>query len=250
MSCRRPVFAITAADDPVGREVSRPVQIVIIARSRPGGTTPQSVLQIMRLMRILSWALWASMLAAASSTALAGSFNCAVVYDEFESLMNKRFLMQPDQFVRTLPGRISEQQFESVANAGFELYPGRRGMGIGILTTNQNIYAKFLFHWSQEMVDGTKHVIIDELVKYGRVADGHAPDRVGPFRLKPGMSIDIDNGVYVPVGGMASREMERNSVNETGDLLYEVGAEGAVLKAVNGAEVQFPLETLCQQGSA
>lgn len=204
----------------------------------------------MRLTNILIRALCAFMLAAASTAASAGSFNCAVVYDEFESLMNKRFLTQPDQFVRTLPGRISKEQFEGVANADFHLYPGRQGMGIGILTTNQNIHAKFLFHWSQPMVDDASHVIIDEIVKYGRVADGYAPNRIGPFRLKPGMAVDIDSGQYVPVEGGLIQEEELARKRETGDLMYEVGPQGNVLKSVNGAEVQFPLETLCQQGSA
>lgn len=202
----------------------------------------------MRATQFLRQLLRAALLASVSGTALAGSFNCAVVYDEFESLMNKRFLMQPGDFVRTLPGRISKQQFEGVSNADFHLYPSRAGMGIGILTTNQNIRAKFLFHWSQPMVDGTTHVIIDEVVKYGRVADGYAPDRTGPFRLKPGMSIDIDTGSYVPVDqGLVEEDLARK--RKTGDLLYEVSPEGTVLKSVNGAEVEFPLETLCQQDS-
>jgi len=204
----------------------------------------------MRPTTILARALCAFTLAAASTAVPAGSFNCDVVYDEFESLMNRRFLMQPDQFVRTLPGRISKQQFEGVSNADFHLYPGRDGMGIGILTTNQNIHAKFLFHWSQPMVDDTTHVIIDEVVKYGRVSDGYAPSRIGPFRLKPGMSIDIDTGDYVPVEGGLIEEEELARKRQTGDLMYEAGPDSAVLKSVNGAEVQFPLETMCQSSNA
>lgn len=198
-----------------------------------------------KLTRLLS----AFMLAAGTGVAWGQAFNCAVVYDEFESLMNKRFLTQPDQFVRTLPGSISQQQFEDVANAGFVLYPARKGMGIGILTTSQNIHAKFLFHWSQPMVDGTTHVIIDELVKYGRVADGYAPNRIGPFRLRPGTSLDVDTGDYVETGDLVNQEADRAGQRLTGDLLYESGPESSVLKAVNGAQVQFPLDTLCQPGS-
>lgn len=201
----------------------------------------------MRLSIILTQALCALILTAPGVTS-AGSFNCAVVYDEFESLMNERFLTRPDEFVRTLPGRISKQQFEGVSNADFHLYPERDGMGIGVLITNQNIHAKFLFHWSQPMVDDSSHVIIDELVKYGRVDDGYAPSRVGPFRLKPGMALDVDTGGYVPMEGGLVEEEELVRKRENGDLLYEVGPEGTMLKAVNGAEVQFPLETMCQQG--
>lgn len=178
----------------------------------------------------------------------AGSFNCAVVYDEFESLMNKRFLQAPGEFVRTLPGRITKQQFDGVSNANFHLYSGREGTGIGVLKTNQNIYAKFLFHWSQPMADGTTHVILDEIVKYGRVADGYAPSRVGPFRLKPGMIIDIDSGNYIPTEADLIPDEEREKKRRSGDLQYEAGDQGTVLKAVNDAEVEFPLETMCQQG--
>lgn len=193
------------------------------------------------------------MLAAACGVAWGQAFNCAVVYDEFESLMNKRFLTHPDEFVRTLPGSISQQQFEDVSNAGFLLYPGRQGMGIGVLTTTQNIHAKFLFHWSQPMVDDTTHVILDEVVKYGRVADGYAAERIGPFRLRPGASIDIDTGEYVKsegLGGLGGLDADSAGQRETGDLLHEAGPDGAVLKAVNGAQVQFPLDTLCQPGSS
>lgn len=204
----------------------------------------------MRFRRILVRILCVTLLSTAGAAARAGDMNCAVVYDEFESLMNKRFLTDPDQFVRTQPGSISREQFEGVANAGFLLYPARQGMGIGILTTNQNIRAKFLFHWSQPMVDETTHLIIDELVKYGRVADGYAPSRIGPFRLKPGTAIDIDNGVYIPVGAGLQGDDELAAKRETGDLLYETEGDGGVLRAVNGAAVAFPLETLCRPDSA
>jgi hypothetical protein len=203
----------------------------------------------MAIRRTLAQALCAATIAA-SAVAHAGSFDCAVVYDEFESLMNKRFLVQPDSYVRTQPGRISQEQFEGVSNANFLLYPAREGMGIGILQTNQNIHAKFLFHWSQPMTDGSTHLIIDEVVKYGRVSDGYAPSRIGPFRLKPGMSIDIDRGDYVPMGSTRIPEDELARRREAGDLLYETDPDGGVLRVVNGAEVQFPLETLCRSESS
>lgn len=201
---------------------------------------------IMRLTKYLALVVCGFALLPVPVPVWGGNFDCAVVYDEFESLMNKRFLRAPDRFVRTLPGRISKQQFEGVSNADFHLYPRRDGMGIGILTTNQNIHAKFLFHWSRPMADGTTHVIIDEAVKYGRVADGYAPNRIGPFRLKPGMAIDIDSGSYVPVRvNLLQNEATGNKV-ETGDLQYQFGAAGPVLESANDARVQFPLETLCR----
>jgi len=205
---------------------------------------------MIRLFRIPALAWGVALLASLPGAAHGGSFNCAVVYDEFESLMNKRFLVEPGEFVRTLPGRISKQQFEGVSNADFHLYPGRENLGIGILRTNLNVHAKFLFHWSQPMADGTVHVILDVVVKYGRVSDGYAPQRIGPFRLRPGMAIDIDSGDYVPMEAGIIKEDPDGKRHESGDLNYEVGPQGTVLKSVNGAEVEFPLETMCQQGSA
>jgi len=201
-----------------------------------------------RLITTLVLALGAFTLSAAADPARAGNFNCAVVYDEFESLMNRRFLVEPADFVATLPGRISKEQFEGNANAGFHLYPSRKGMGIGIVKTNQNTYAKFLFHWSQPMVDGSFHLIIDEVVRYGRVADGYAPRRSGPFRLKPGMAIDLDSGSYILEQGNLAMEDPDDTDLESGDLKYEAGIEGGerVLKSVNAAQVQFPEETMCQ----
>lgn len=177
----------------------------------------------------------------------AGDFNCSVIYDEFESLMNKRFLVEPSDYVQTLPGRVAKQQFEGVAQAGFQLYPSREGMGVGVLNTNQNIHAKFLFHWSQPMVDGGTHVIIDEFVKYGRVDDGYAPQRLGPFRLKPGMALDVDSGSYVHRERDLAEDDSDSRARQSGDLKYEVNDGGPVLRSVNGAEVEFPLETLCRR---
>ena len=184
-----------------------------------------------------------------SAKVYAGTFDCSVVYDEFESLMNKQFLANPDKYVQTLPGQISKQQFGGVSKANFHLYPSRNGLGIGILTTNLNTHAKFLFHFGDPMADGTVQVVIDELVKYGRVEDGYAPERIGPFRLEPGMSIDIDTGKYVPLPGELTKPEDQQNQTKNGDLLYDVGDNGSVLKAVNGAAVEFPLETLCHQDS-
>lgn len=199
-----------------------------------------------RPARALAVAFGLVTLLPASGTSRANDFNCAVVYDEFESLMNKDFLVAPSELVQTLPGRVSQEQFEGVADAGFQLYPGREGLGIGVLNTNQNVHAKFLFHWSQPMVDGSRHVIIDEIVKYGRVADGYAPSRVGPFRLKRGMALDVDTGRYVPAEDGLGGEDPDAGPREAGDLKHEAVNGGAVLRSVNGAEVEFPLESMCR----
>lgn len=99
------------------------------------------------------------------------------------------------------------------------------------------------------MVDGGTHVIIDEIVKYGRVADGYAPRRLGPFRLKPGMALDVDSGSYVPMEGDLAAEDPDGRKRESGDLKYEANEGGPVLRSVNGAEVEFPLESMCRGGS-
>jgi hypothetical protein len=64
------------------------------------------------------------------------------------------------------------------------------------------------------------------------------------------MSIDLDSGNYTPMDSDLLKADSQENKPESADLQYEVGAEGVTLKAVNGAQVQFPLETLCQQGTA
>ncbi len=85
--------------------------------------------------------------------ALSGYFNCSVIYDEFESLMNKQFLMEPDRFVSTVNQRLSKTEFETLQKGQFLLYEERADMGIAVFRTDENLSGKLLFRWSDPLVD-------------------------------------------------------------------------------------------------
>ena len=51
--------------------------------------------------------LAAAALGLTSTPAVAGPFDCSVVYDEFDSLMNKNFLVKPGSYVRVVEGKLS-----------------------------------------------------------------------------------------------------------------------------------------------
>lgn len=180
--------------------------------------------------------------------ALGGYFNCAVIYDEFESLMNNQFLVEPDRFIATERQSLSRPQFERLQKGRFHLYPERADLGIAIFRTNQNLHGKMLFHW-EEVAGNETHLVIDEAVIFGRVADGYASTRHGPLRLKPGVRIDLDTFDYVipeRTGAAVATAPLRDPL-EDADLVFglDPGTGEPTLAAVNQASLQFPTETLC-----
>lgn len=176
---------------------------------------------------------------------LAGYFNCSVVYDEFESLMNKQFLLEPDRFVSTVNQRLTRSEFESLQKGQFTVYENRAGMGIAVFRTNENLSGKLLFHWDEPLADGQSHLIIENAVIFGSVRDGYGARRIGPFRVKPGYGLDLDNGRYDTSIGQAQTESDGIVV----DLRHGVDPDTgeAVLEAANDALVHFPVESMCNQ---
>lgn len=183
-----------------------------------------------------------------AAPAAAGYFNCAVIYDEFESLMNGQFLVEPDQFATTLHDRITRNQFENLQKGQFRLYTERSDAGIAVFRTNQNLHGKMLFRW-QDAPDQTAHVIIVEAVVFARVADGYGPSVAGPLRVKPGTGVDLDTMSYVSMERDGQRDGDQSvpHTSASADLYYGLGADSGepTLAAANGALVYFPVETLC-----
>ena len=178
--------------------------------------------------------------------AFSGYFNCSVIYDEFESLMNKEFLLEPDRFISTISQRLTKSEFENLQKGQFLVYEERAGMGIAIFRTNENLSGKLLFRWSDPLVDGQSHLIIEQATVFGRVEDGYGPKRTGPFRVKPGFGLDLDTGQYdTRIGQAAGQE------NITVDLRHSIDPESgeAVFEAANDAVIHFPVETMCHQTS-
>lgn len=163
----------------------------------------------------------------------AGYFDCSVVYDEYDSLMLRQFLIEPDRYVTTLRDNFSFEQFFSMQRGLLRLNDRRRGLGVAIVRTNRNASGKFLFSWERNDATTDPVLTIRELVLYGRVADGLDPILQGPILLKPNTELDLDTG----------KTMDQS---DDSDLVYQITADGAaVLSATHGAKIDLPIESLC-----
>ena len=164
----------------------------------------------------------------------AGSFDCGVVYDEFDSFMNKNFLMKPDAFVRTVQGKLSRNDYNSKQKGALLLSPNRKGFGVAIVHTNKNTRGKFLFTWSgRGDLRGSPLMILRDVTLYGRVQDGYGRRNYREIRVSASQTVDLDTG--------------RASQGNTADIWYHVvDAKTIYLEAINGAKLFFPMETLCK----
>ena len=180
--------------------------------------------------------------------ALAGYFNCSVIYDEFEHLMNKQFLTEPDRFVSTVNQRLSKSEFETLQKGQFLLYEESAAMGIAIFRTDENLSGKLLYSWSDPLADGESHLVIEQAVLLSRVQDGLDPRRIGPFRIKPGYGLDLDTGRYDSrIGQAPEDESEQISV----DIRHGIdpGTGEGTFEAANSAVLYFPVESMCSEVS-
>lgn len=162
----------------------------------------------------------------------AGYFDCSVIYDEFDSLMNKQYLIEPDRYVQVRKGQMSRTEFFKWQQGRLRLSADRRGYGVAIIRTNQNLRGKLLFNWNVEEINGEPPVMLEESVLYGRSYDGYAPQRLRPTMIKPTYFIDIDTGAVT-------------EETKEADIAYKFEEGIYYLQAINGAELSFPVETLC-----
>lgn len=186
------------------------------------------------MKRFLITALAAAAMAAASGAAAqARLFNCNVVYDEFDSFMNKDFLVQPQAYGKTLQDKISPSQARKQSGA-LLLRLSRKGMGVAIVRTNKNAYGKFLFSWSgRGDLRGTPLLILRDVILFERVQDGAGVKKRREIRVSASQMIDLDTG--------------RATQGNDADILYQaIDAKTIQLEAINGATLFFPMETLCK----
>lgn len=181
----------------------------------------------------------------APPAARAGYFDCSVVYDEFESLMNKRFLVEPSNYVVTIKDRMSREEYIGLQQGKLLLTGPRAGKGVGVIRTNRNSYARFVFSWGESLHERAPPLVVHETVIYGRVEDGYAPQRLRPLTVNPGFGIDFDEARVLELprddqSGEATPERET-----TADLAHIDSGEQLYIEAVNGATVEFPVESMC-----
>ena len=169
-----------------------------------------------------------------AAPASAGPFDCSVVYDEFDSFMNKNFLIKPETFVRTVQGKLSRGDYNSKQKGVLLLSPHRKGFGVAIVHTNKNTRGKFLFTWSGRGDQrGSPLMILRDVTLYGRVQDGFRPRKYREIRISSSQTVDLDTG--------------RPTQGKDADIWYHaVDAKTIYLEAVNGAKLSFPMETLCK----
>lgn len=176
----------------------------------------------------------ATLFAGFGAPASAGRYDCSVVYDEFDSFMNKNFLMQPDAYVRTVQGKLSRADYNSKQKGVLLLSPHRKGFGVAIVHTNKNTRGKFLFTWSgRGDLRGSPLMILRDVTLFGRVQDGFRPRKYREIRVSASQTVDLDTG--------------RATQGENADIWYHaVDANTIYLEAINGAKLSFPMETLCK----
>jgi len=156
--------------------------------------------------------------------------NCDLVYDEFDSLMNKQFLLEPGKYTQVASQRLSRKRYEQSQQGKFLLSVDRKDYGIAIVHTNKNTWGKFLFTWGKS---GEQTVlIIKDATLYAGVLDGYRPRTYKPLRVRSSYQLDLDTGKST-----TQRDADIWFHNVDGTTMY--------LEAVNGAALFFPLRSLC-----
>lgn len=168
------------------------------------------------------------------ATSSAGTYNCDLVYDEFDSLMNKNFLVKPDSYVKVAKRKFSRADYNTHQKGKLVLRPGREGYGAVIVQTNDNRYGKFLFTWGGKGdARGNPLLILRDVTLFRRVKDGYGKRRRREIRIPASFTADLDSGL--------TGQGEKDDIwfhNTDGKTMY--------IEAVNGAKLTFPLESLCQ----
>ena len=169
----------------------------------------------------------------AASIALCSSHvfaaDCNLVYDEYDSLMNKYFLLTPGWYVPVKQDRISRVEYNNNQKGKFLLNSSRTGYGVAVVHTNNNTWGKLLYTWSA----GGKDLIIKEATLYGRVMDGYKPRTLTNITIPSSYTYDLDTGTM----GGAGADIWFHNVNGTEMYLQEIG----------GADLTFPLASLCDE---
>ncbi len=187
------------------------------------------------MQRILTCILTSlGLLLTSTASEAAGRFDCNLVYDEFDSLMNRNFLVQPESYVKVAVGKLSREQYNNRQKDKLVLRPGREGSGVVIVKTNNNKYGKFLFTWGGKGdVRGNPLLILRDVTTYRRVKDGYGKRVRREIRIPASMTADLDSGLT----GQGDKD----------DVWFHiVDNNNMYVEAVNGAKLTFPLESLCK----
>lgn len=165
--------------------------------------------------------------------AAAGPFDCSVVYDEFDSFMNRNYLVNPQNYGQVLQGKITRDYFDQNQKGRLLLRPGREGMGAAVVRTNGGAHGKFLFSWGgRGDAQGTPLLVLRDITLYGGVENGTGLRRTRELRMTSSQSVDLDAG--------------RASTGPEADIVYRnLDGKTLLIEPINGAALTFPMQTLC-----
>ena len=152
---------------------------------------------MIRIVRHIS--LISTVLMGFASGVAYAAHDCSVIYDEFESLMHKQFLVQPGDYLPVAEAQLSEFDFAAQQQGKFLLYEEREDAGILVFLTGENRYGKLLYRWSDPLPDNKRHLLILEGLYYEAVSSGLLPTRFGPIRVSANMGVDLDAWQLVAV---------------------------------------------------
>jgi len=190
----------------------------------------------MNLSSLFRSGLTAGFIAAFSAMpAAAGPFDCAVAYDEFDSFMNRNYLVNPQAYGQVLQGKITRDYFDQNQKGRLLLRAGREGMGAAVVRTNGGAHGKFLFSWGgRGDAQGTPLLLLRDVTLYGNVENGTAMAMTREMRMTASQSVDLDAG--------------RASTGPEADIVYRnLDGKTLLLEPINGATLTFPMETLCKR---
>lgn len=166
--------------------------------------------------------------------AFAGDFDCSLVYDEYDSLMHKQFLLKPSNYVATATGRLSRSEYNSQQKGIFLQKEEHKNYGIAIVHTNNNTWGKLLYTWGAPFNNGNPSLLIKEAVLYGRVLDGYKPRVMRDIVISSSWTFDLDTN-------------NGRSAGDTADIwFHNIDGNTMYIEAINGAELSFPMESLCR----
>lgn len=186
-------------------------------------------------LKLLFSSVVVATLLAIASPAWATYFDCSVVYDEFDQLMMGQFLVDPERYVSTLSSLISRSEHLEYQTKEFKLRSERENAGIAVFRTNRNASGKMIFYWQERVWDERIPLVLDEIITFGRVADGFAPVLSGPTYVTAGFAVDLDSAEVVELD------------NPDADITYVHEDGSYVIEAISPAQVHFPIQSLCHK---
>lgn len=191
------------------------------------------------------WLLGALALILSAPAVHGGYFDCSVVYDEFDSLMNNQFLVTPDRYVATAATRLTRTQYETLQKGRFKFHEERAGMGVFVFRTGANLHGKALFEVAPPIDSAPPDLLIEQALVLGRVADGYGPRWLNPMRIKADSYVDLDTGNSRHRDAPGNPPADLDSVDF--DLYYSTDPTSGdwFIEALPSAALFFPIESLC-----